>query len=517
MAEGTAGTHRPAWMWTELFRTFQIALDPKKLLLAAAGLLFMTGGTWLLSVVFFAMRSEPAPAAYSLEAFQKANPNVDVELARKRVADDLRRAQAQHAFAAYLAGPATDTRPNGVFRRAPWNDDRGRNPFLVVAGLFGGQMFYQPGQFWDWALNEQLPVLLEPLVRFLRPVLAILNPDADFGTRFYLLFVIAWTVAVWAFFGGAITRIAALQIAGKDPPTLVEAMRFVAGKYVHYFAAPVVPVLFIAGIAIITVLFGLIHLIPVVGDLVDGILWPIPLLMGFAQALLLVGLVGYPLMFPTISAEGSDTFDALSRSYNYVYQSPWRYIGSCLIAVAYGIVVVFFVAFMGSLVVFLTKWSLSQTPGTQYFANRRIDYLFAHAPTTYQWRDMLVDQPALRTSTPTEVRDQFFGENFGWWNTISARLVQMWLILFVMLVVGYGYSYFFTAGTVIYLLMRQSVDDTEFDEVYAEEDFADEPLLPPPAPPTSAPPSGPPVQMVDAPTLRVPSAPPAGDGVTANP
>jgi hypothetical protein len=70
MAEGTAGTHRPAWMWTELFRTFQIALDPKKLLLAAAGLLFMTGGTWLLSVVFFAMRSEPAPAAYSLEAFQ---------------------------------------------------------------------------------------------------------------------------------------------------------------------------------------------------------------------------------------------------------------------------------------------------------------------------------------------------------------------------------------------------------------------------------------------------------------
>lgn len=514
MAEGTAGTHRPDWMWTELFRTFQIALDPKKLLLAAAGILAMAGGTWFMSWAFFAMRSEPTPAAYSLEAYQKANPNVEIEVARKRVADDLDRARERYRFAASLAGPATDTRPNGVFRRAPWNDDRGRNPFLVVAGLFSGQMLYQPGQFWDWALNEQMPVLLEPLVRFLRPVLAILNPNADFFTRVYLLFVIAWTVAVWAFFGGAITRIAVLQIAGKDPPTLVESMRFVAGKYVHYFAAPLVPVLFIAGIAIITILFGLIHLIPFVGDLVDGILWPIPLLMGFAQALLLVGLVGYPLMFPTISAEGSDTFDALSRSYNYVYQSPWRYIWSCLVAVAYGMVVVFFVAFMGSLVVFLTKWSLSQTPGTNYFANRRVDYLFSYAPTTYQWRDILLEQPDLRTNMPIETRVAFLDQNFGWWNYISARLVQFWLILLVMLIVGYGYSYFFTAGTVIYLLMRQSVDDTEFDEVYAEEDLADEPLLPPPPPPTT---TGPPVQMVDAPTLRVPSAPPAGDGVTANP
>src|SRR5438034_10546778 len=85
-------------------------------------------------------------------------------------------------------------------------------------------------------------------------------------------------------------------------------------------------------------------------------------------------------MYSTISTEGSDTFDALSRSYNYVFQSPWNYIWYSLVAVLYGAVLVFFVVFMGSLVVYLTKWSLSQTPFTETtFPSRRIDNLFYYA------------------------------------------------------------------------------------------------------------------------------------------
>ena len=43
------------WMpWTQLFRGFWIALDPKKLLLAAMGILIMAIGWYLLAVVFFA-------------------------------------------------------------------------------------------------------------------------------------------------------------------------------------------------------------------------------------------------------------------------------------------------------------------------------------------------------------------------------------------------------------------------------------------------------------------------------
>src|SRR5215475_1609201 len=45
--------------WTELFRSFQLALDPKKLLLAAAGILAMSLGWWFLAWVFFGVQSKP--------------------------------------------------------------------------------------------------------------------------------------------------------------------------------------------------------------------------------------------------------------------------------------------------------------------------------------------------------------------------------------------------------------------------------------------------------------------------
>ena len=50
MAEDRIGTpsgeSQTYWAWTELFRTFQIALDPKKLILAAAGIVMMWIGWW---------------------------------------------------------------------------------------------------------------------------------------------------------------------------------------------------------------------------------------------------------------------------------------------------------------------------------------------------------------------------------------------------------------------------------------------------------------------------------------
>src|SRR5204862_915326 len=187
----------------------------------------------------------------------------------------------------------------------------------------------------------------------------------------------------------------------------------------------------------------------------DSIAFPVLILLGFGQAVLLIGLVGYPLMYATVSAEGSDTFDALSRSYNYVFQSPWNYIWYALVAVAYGAVLVFFVGFMGSFVVYLTKWSLSQTPGTEYFATRRVDNLFVYAPASFQWNTLLATNQS---------------KELAWYNHISAVLVSLWVTVVFLLVLGFGYSYYFSAFTMVYYLMRRKVDDTEMDEVYLEED-----------------------------------------------
>src|SRR5436305_10106705 len=47
--------------WTELFRGFQVALDPKKLLLAAAGILAMAVGWYVLALAAFSWHAKPLP------------------------------------------------------------------------------------------------------------------------------------------------------------------------------------------------------------------------------------------------------------------------------------------------------------------------------------------------------------------------------------------------------------------------------------------------------------------------
>ena len=50
-------------------------------------------------------------------------------------------------------------------------------------------------------------------------------------------------------------------------------------------------------LVLIMVLFGLIHMIPVFGDIAwDGLLWPIMLIFGLVMAVTLVGLVGWAVM-----------------------------------------------------------------------------------------------------------------------------------------------------------------------------------------------------------------------------
>src|SRR6185369_12396856 len=48
--------------WTVLFQGFRVALDPNKLLLAAAGILLMAFGWWLLAIIF--NYEKPAASKY---------------------------------------------------------------------------------------------------------------------------------------------------------------------------------------------------------------------------------------------------------------------------------------------------------------------------------------------------------------------------------------------------------------------------------------------------------------------
>jgi hypothetical protein len=534
--------------WTTLFQGFRVALDPNKLVLAAAGILLMALGWWVLSVIFdykkptlgdmgdIANFPGDTDTAKKAARWQKFKTERDKWLVMHRAAGtafpepkerdeyaydpgDLADTQAEYEQLQDLTGPgsapvtipgvavpasvmtraeiqqfiktvtqtpgvtATAAKawiiqqkklpPAGAMRTLPWDEDRGPNPFLLVTGQAGTQ--WEQGHFWDWLLFKQLPVLLEPLVKLFSPVIYFFNPKAGSLVRFYCLLVMLWTLLVWGLFGGAITRIATVQVARQEKIGLTEALRYSARKYVSYVSAPIFPLVLVAILLILMVIFGWVQMIPIFGDVVmDGLLWGLMLLVGLAMAVVLIGLVGWPLMAATISAEGTDAWEAVSRSYSYVYQAPWHYAWYTLVALAYGVVLVFFVGLMGSLTVYLSKWGVSQSPGINW-ANRNPTYLFVYAPESFDWRRLLLQDESLHLVNaegqidPTPLAE--YKSTFHAWNYIGAVLVSViWVGAIFMLVLGFGYSYFWSASSIIYLLMRRKVDDTELDEVYLEEE-----------------------------------------------
>ena len=427
-------------------------------------------------------------------------------------------------------------KPHGTLRTLPWFEERGPNPYLVVSEAVKPagpeqtrHLPWASGQFLSWFFSNQLPVLLEPLVKFLAPIGYFFHRDAGGFNRVYLVFVILWTLAVWGFFGGAITRMAAVQVARNEKISMREALRFARERFQSFFAAPVFPLIFVGVLTFFLILFGLFSgLIPILGDvLISGLMWPVVIILGLVMAVVLVGLLGWPLMNATISTEGSDSFDALSRSYSYVYQAPWHYLWYSVVALAYGAVLIFFVVLMGSLMVYLGQWGVNQAPflaSSKEASDRQPHYLFVYAPTSFGWRDLLLHsspfaetkQSVLPTgyTRRTYEMSRAYMDTMKPWNYIGAFLVAVWLYLVFLLVVGFGYSFFWTAGTIIYLLMRHHVDDTDMDEVHLEEEGLDEPFTkepPPAAPGATAPGAAKPaapgnVTMVEAPSLR--SAPP---------
>ena len=293
-----------------------------------------------------------------------------------------------------------------------------------------------------------------------------------------------------------------------------------ANRSFYCTALPLFPLLFLFIITVILFVFGLVEVyLFVVGDLLMPLLWPLVLLAGLIMAVVLVGLLGYPLMYPTISAEGSDAFDAISRSYSYVYQAPWHYLWYSLVAVIYGAVLVFFVGFMGSLLIYMSKWSVALAPAPD---TREPAYLFMWAPTSYGWRDLLLYKSTNATVVPEvsnsgnlvpvaklQVNKDYYEPN--WHNYWAAFVVSVWLYILFLLVLGFSYSYFWTAGTIIYLLMRRKVDDTELDEIHLEEEPEQTWTPPATTPPAAEPPksNAVPVQMVESPILR--TSPPVAE------
>jgi len=235
-----------------------------------------------------------------------------------------------------------------------------------------------------------------------------------------------WSLAVWAYFGAAISRVAAVQLATGEQVGWGASLRWAGAKWLAYFSAPLLPMLGVALAALPILVVGFLMKISFLAVLA-ALVWPLILAGGFVMTILLVGvLLGWPLMWATISVEGTDSFDALNRTYAYVLQRPLRYFFYTVVAGLIG--------WLGWIVVDNFAASVIWLPS---------------CAASWGWRES------------------------------SLAYAATWLMAFwggwvKLLAIGYSFSYFGVASTAIYYQLRRDVDARETDEVFLDADSSEE-------------------------------------------
>jgi hypothetical protein len=275
-----------------------------------------------------------------------------------------------------------------------------------------------------------------------RPAWQIVEPQASgesltVGNFLSLLISALWSLAVWAYFGAAISRVAAVQLATGEQVGWGASLRWAGSKWLAYVSAPLLPMLGVAVAVLPILVLGFLMKTDFLAVLA-ALIWPLVLIGGLVMAVLLAGvLLGWPLMWATISVEGTDSFDALNRSYAYVFQRPLRYLFYVIVAALLGWLGWIVVENLAAAVIWLACWAASWGAGA------------------------------------TRIHDLTAGSADSSLAHAAKWLIAFWGGWVKLLAIGYAFSYFGVASTAIYYLLRRDVDARESDEVFLDADASE--------------------------------------------
>ncbi|MFB0554688.1 MAG: hypothetical protein ACETWQ_15405 [Phycisphaerae bacterium] len=391
-------------LFPKIFKTFRMAIQPTKLIIAFLALAIICLAGWIMDF------SETVVAT---EGAQGKITELDIYMTNPEQVDS------------YIEGFKGKSRGSGVFSTL-WH---------FAATKFQGAV--------DSVFAFDIPGVMKNIADYFKAV--------EWALRHHFVYCIIFFViklAVISIAGGAICRIAALQSARGEKPGLTEALRFSTKRFTSFFTAPLVPVGIIIFIGLFIFLLGLIGNIPWAGELIMGIFVPLALIAGALIAVVLIGAIaGFNLMFPAVAYDGSDCFDAISRSFSYVYAKPWRMVFYTAIGAIYGAICYTFVRFFAFLLLWITHRSLQLG-------------VWGNDKLTAIW-----DKPHLR--------DLLVPPNWGalnWPQSIAAFLIYLCSLAVVGLLVSFIISFYFSANSIIYSLMRNKVDNTALEDIYKYND-----------------------------------------------
>jgi hypothetical protein len=402
--------------WMILFRLYRLSVSVQLLLLAFLGAWAASAGWRVCGSLCLSEASRSQPVVARFVSAVSDWPDADYSVPSQPVVGQTAEPVAN---AAPVANPAA-------------------SPAEPADAQTGGPL----ARYWHgWLGRTPMYAIMEPIRRWFDPTIRW----DQFA--FYFLGGL-WSLLVWSFVGGAITRTAAVRLGRDERVGLRESLQFSGRKLASFLGAPLLPLAAIFALGVPLFVLGLLMRLNL-GVALGGLLWLPVGLIGFSMALFAVGVMfGWPLMWSAISTEGSDSFDAISRSYAYTYQRPLQYLVYFLLALGLG--------FLGWLIVGLFCQAIVQ------FA------LLAVGTGSGATRMLLLREALAGSGEPSSVLLGFGVALIGFVNRC---------VLGIQL--AFSYSFMWSAAAAVYLLLRQHADQTEMDDVYLDEDRSVSYGLPP--------------------------------------
>ena len=402
--EETSSQFRGQFIFTRLFQTFQMARQPSKLIIGLMAIAAICTAGWLMDF---------SKSVISIDGRTKKITELQIYLNTPDNLPD------------FIAVSKEKSEHTGVFSTL-W--------------AFGSKKFH--GILICLSDLNIAGIKIQAIELFQAAVWA-LRYHFIYSAIFFLIILVVISIS-----GGAICRISALQFAQSEKPGLVESLHFSISNFGSFFMAPLVPMAIILIMGLFVFLLGIAGNIPYAGELIIGIFAPAALFFGALIAILATGTAaGLNLLFPAIAYDGLGHLDAFSRAFHYICKRPWRMLFYTTVAAVYGAICYMFVRFLVYLVLITTYLFLIAGVWTQNSNN--VNKLKAIWP-----QPEFMNLPGSSNAAAGTIE------------SVAAELIYLSILLIIGLLVAFVISFYFSANTVIYALMRKKVDGIEIGEVY---------------------------------------------------
>lgn len=264
---------------------------------------------------------------------------------------------------------------------------------------------------------------------------------APWAAIIVLPLLLTWTVII----GGAISRSAATEIAWSRTISWPESLAFSLRRRRSLIGAAILPILAIWLIALALAASGwALFNLPVL-RVIGGLAWGVFILAGLLVAILMLGFVlGHSMLVPAVVCEGADSIDAVQHAYALAFARPVRLVAYILLLLVQAVVLAALVV----LVLGAALWIAQLTAGA-WTTDRGGEIIAASGARDFA-RTFLAapDSPA-------------GGER------IASTFVRFWSVAFFIAGLGAAVSYWWSAATALFLVMRRICDGQDISELWS--------------------------------------------------